>query len=356
MKQKHYHISLYIIIPVIFGGFAILSSVMSFRLTEYCMQHNLDPGTPAFWLTIIIGGITYACTLLILWVILKPVEKFIEETKQLRVFSSSEPDENKKKKSTDKIKEFAQDFEQVTDVLTMVEVRKYFPDIITDSKSMRGVLSQIMKVAPTDTTVLILGESGTGKELIATGIYENSLRKDKPFIALNCTAVPDGLWESELFGHEKGAFTGAIAKKPGKFELANGGTFFLDEIGDMPLKTQAKLLRVLQEGEFERVGGLRPIKVDIRFIAATNKDITKMVKEGTFREDLYHRLNVFPVRLPSLRERKEDVLVLADYFLKKNMPEPAKVSPAASQLLMAHSWPGKCSGTPKCCGTGHCDV
>jgi transcriptional regulator with PAS, ATPase and Fis domain len=196
-----------------------------------------------------------------------------------------------------------------------------------------------MKVAPTDPTVLILGESGTGKELVATSLFENSQRKDKPFVKLNCAAIPEELLESELFGHEKGAFTGATAFKPGKFDMADGGTIFLDEIGDMPLTLQAKILRVLQEKEFYRVGGSHTIRVDVRFIASTNKNLEKMVQEGTFREDLFYRLNVFTLRLPPLRERKEDIPILVDHFLK-NMPKPIEISSVALQMLMAFAWPG----------------
>jgi transcriptional regulator with GAF, ATPase, and Fis domain len=179
-----------------------------------------------------------------------------------------------------------------------MDARSFFPEIIGESLAMRGLLSLVMKVAPTDSTVLILGESGTGKELAATSIFEHSLRKEKPFIKLNCAAIPEELLESELFGHEKGAFTGAVSFKPGKFDMADGGTIFLDEIGDMPLSLQAKILRVLQEKEFYRVGGSRTIKVDVRFIASTNKNLEKMVQEGSFREDLFYRLNVFTLRLP----------------------------------------------------------
>ncbi|MBW2174968.1 MAG: sigma-54-dependent Fis family transcriptional regulator [Deltaproteobacteria bacterium] len=235
---------------------------------------------------------------------------------------------------------FAQVFEQVTDVLSKVEAQQHFPKIIGQNRNIRGVFNQILKVAPTDSTVLISGESGTGKELVATSIYEHSLRKDKPFIKLNCVAIPEGLLESELFGHEKGAFTGANGKKPGKFEMANGGTLFLDEIADMPLTTQAKILRALQEREFETVGGTDSIKVDVRFIAATNKDLTKMVKKGGFREDLYYRLNVFSIYLPPLRERKRDIPILVDHFLK-NASKPAQMSSVALELLMAsYAWPG----------------
>jgi transcriptional regulator with GAF, ATPase, and Fis domain len=220
-----------------------------------------------------------------------------------------------------------------------MEARHFFPEIIGESTTMRGLLSLVMKVAPTDSTVLILGESGTGKELVATSIFEHSLRKERPFVKLNCAAIPEELLESELFGHEKGAFTGATAFKRGKFDMAHGGTIFLDEIGDMPMNLQAKILRVLQEKEFYRVGGSHTIKVDVRFLASTNKNLEKMVREGAFREDLYYRLNVFTLHLPPLRERKEDIPVLADHFLK-SLPKPVEISSVALQMLMVYSWPG----------------
>jgi len=204
---------------------------------------------------------------------------------------------------------------------------------------MRNIFTQIIKVASTDSTVLITGESGTGKELLAESIYEHSLRKNKPFIKVNCVAIPEGLLESEFFGHEKGAFTGAIEQKKGKFELADGGTIFLDEIGDMPLATQAKLLRILQEQEFERVGGTKTIRVNVRIIAATNKNLPALIKDKFFREDLYFRLNVFPINLPPLRERQEDISILANHFLEKSA-KPAKLSTAALQALIGYNWPG----------------
>jgi transcriptional regulator with PAS, ATPase and Fis domain len=220
-----------------------------------------------------------------------------------------------------------------------LESRSFFPKIIGESLPMRALMSLIMKVSPTDSTVLILGESGTGKELVATSIYDQGLRKDKPFIKLNCAAIPEELLESELFGHEKGAFTGATAFKPGKFDMANGGTIFLDEIGDMPLNLQSKILRIIQEREFYRVGGSKTIKVNVRFIASTNKNLETMVKEGHFREDLYYRLNVFTLHLPPLRERREDIPALVEHFLSKSAGEVG-ITSAALQLLMAYSWPG----------------
>ncbi len=216
--------------------------------------------------------------------------------------------------------------------------------IIGNSPAMREIYKTIGKVAPSDITVLIQGESGTGKELIARAIHFNSKRLGKPFIAINCAAIPKELLESELFGFEKGAFTGAVERKLGKFEQANGGTIFLDEIGDMPLDLQAKILRVLQEKEITRTGGNQSINVDTRIVAATNQDLEVSVREKTFREDLYYRLNVLPINLVSLRKRKEDIPLLVEYFLKKACAEmelPTKqCSKEAHELLSSYSWPG----------------
>ncbi len=217
-------------------------------------------------------------------------------------------------------------------------------NIITRSPKMQEVLENIALIAPSDATVLILGESGTGKELIANLIHECSIRAKKPFIKLSCAALTDALLESELFGHEKGSFTGAAERKLGRFELANGGSFFLDEVGEMSPTTQVKLLRVLQEQQFERVGGTEPITVDTRIIAATNKELDKEVKANRFREDLYYRLNVVPIQLPPLRQRKEDILPLAEYFLKfyrkKNHREIVQILPEVLDLMMRYDWPG----------------
>ena len=219
-----------------------------------------------------------------------------------------------------------------------------FSNIIGTSGPTRQMYEQVAQVAQTNTTVLIRGESGTGKELIAHAIHYNSLRAKKPFIKVSCAALPDTLIESELFGYEKGAFTGANARKKGRFEMAEGGTLFLDEIGDVNLGTQVKLLRVLQEREFERVGGTETVKVNVRLIAATNKDMEKAIVDGTFREDLYYRLNVFTIFVPPLRERKADLLLLADHFLEKFSREHGKVikriSTPAIDMLTAYHWPG----------------
>jgi len=219
-----------------------------------------------------------------------------------------------------------------------------FSNIIGTSGPTRQMYEQVAQVAQTNTTVLIRGESGTGKELIAHAIHYNSLRAKKPFVKVSCAALPDTLIESELFGYEKGAFTGANARKKGRFELAEAGTIFLDEIGDINAGTQVKLLRVLQEREFERLGGTESVRVNVRVIAATNKDMEKALAEGTFREDLYYRLNVFTIFVPPLRDRKADMLLLADHFLEKFSREHGKVikriSTPAIDMLMSYHWPG----------------
>jgi formate hydrogenlyase transcriptional activator len=219
-----------------------------------------------------------------------------------------------------------------------------FSEIIGTSAAIKHVLRQVEIVAPADSTVLIQGETGTGKELIARAIHTLSTRKERTFVKLNCAAIPSGLLESELFGHEKGAFTGAVAQKVGRFELADGGTLFLDEIGEIPLDLQPKLLRVLQEQEFERLGGVRTQRVNVRLVAATNRDLARMVAEGRFRSDLYYRLHVFPITMPSLRERREDVPLLVRYFVQQHarrLKRTIESIPAeAMAALTSYSWPG----------------
>lgn len=217
-----------------------------------------------------------------------------------------------------------------------------FDDIIGTSAPMRQLFELVQRIARENSTILIEGESGTGKELIARAIHKNSPRASKPFIKVNCGALNENLLESELFGHEKGAFTGAYKRKKGRFELAHGGTLFLDEVGDISLPMQIKLLRVLQEQELERVGGEETITVDVRIICATHRNLSKMVREEVFREDLYYRLSVIPILLPPLRERKEDIPALVEHFLnkRKNIHSLKKISPDGMKLLMQYSWPG----------------
>src|SRR6266852_5933676 len=219
-----------------------------------------------------------------------------------------------------------------------------FEGIIGRSASLREVFGQLKIVAPTDSTVLLLGETGTGKELIARALHNRSSRRDRPFVRVNCAAIPSGLLESELFGHERGAFTGAINRRIGRFELANDGTLFLDEIGDIPPELQPKLLRVLQEQEFERLGSTQTTRVDVRVVAATSRDLPQMVANREFRSDLYYRLNVFPVRLPALRERPEDIALLVRYFVdlcaKRMKKKVEHVPKEAMQVLITYQWPG----------------
>jgi transcriptional regulator with PAS, ATPase and Fis domain len=311
---------------------------VTLNLTRYHLVSKIGVGSPLFWSVTLIAMSAFIAGVLLVRLMMKPVERFVEKARQLTPLTdentSVHPDS-----TGDQIQQFTYVFDQVTSVLSRMESRHFFPKIIGESLPMRGLMSLIMKVSQTDSTVLILGESGTGKELVATSIYENGLRKSKPFIKLNCAAIPEELLESELFGHEKGAFTGATALKPGKFDMANSGTLFLDEIGDMPINLQSKILRIIQEREFYRVGGSKTIKVDVRFIASTNKNLEQMVHDGNFREDLYYRLNVFTLHLPPLRERKEDIPALVDHFLQRTSKK-VDISSMALQMMMAYSWPG----------------
>jgi formate hydrogenlyase transcriptional activator len=225
-----------------------------------------------------------------------------------------------------------------------IRTEQNFEEIIGESTALRNILKQVETVAPTDSTVLIQGETGTGKELIARAIHNLSSRRERTFVKINCAAIPTGLLESELFGHERGAFTGAIAQKIGRFELADRGTLFLDEVGDIPLELQPKLLRVLQEQEFERLGGTRTTKINVRLVAATNRDLVQMVAERQFRSDLFYRLNIFPVQMPPLRQRREDIPVLVRYFAQKYARQMKRtIDSISSETMMAltnYHWPG----------------
>jgi transcriptional regulator with PAS, ATPase and Fis domain len=338
IKDFRYHISLYVIVPVIFAGIAFLSALLTFLLAQHYHRLGQDGSLQIHLWALLFALVSFFCGLVVTRLLLMPVKRFIQRANDIPVISRPE-DEQYRRKQVDEIKHFKNVFERVEDVLTKLDARQLFPEIIGDSRVMRGLLRRIQMVAPTDSTVLILGESGTGKELVASSIHRNSRRGQNPFIKLNCVAIPPDLLESELFGHEKGAFTGATARKPGKFELAHGGTIFLDEIGDMPLGLQAKILRVIQEKEFDRVGGTRTVQVDVRLICATNKNLPQMVAEGTFRGDLYYRINVFALQLPALRERKEDIPLLVDDFLSRTTPEVSISSPAL-QMMIGYGWPG----------------
>jgi len=219
-----------------------------------------------------------------------------------------------------------------------------FEEIVGENADLRSLFHRVEQVAPTDSNVLILGETGTGKELVARAVHSRSSRYDRPLVKVNCAALPSTLIESEFFGHEKGAFTGALTRKIGRFELADGGTIFLDEIGDLALELQAKLLRVLQEGEFERIGSTKTLKVDVRVIAATNRDLGKEVKEGSFRSDLYYRLSVFPLELPPLRDRSDDIPLLVWHFITRSQRKLGKsiteVPRKIMEALTTYSWPG----------------
>ena len=234
--------------------------------------------------------------------------------------------------------------EEIRDLQTRLESSTEFCGIVAKDRKMQAIFQLIENIAPTDATVLIQGESGTGKELVARAIHQQSPRKDKPFVVIDCSAYPATLLESELFGHEKGAFTGAVRQKSGRFEQAHGGTVFLDEIGEIPLSAQIKLLRVLQTQKFERLGGEQTLTVDIRVLAATNKNLVEEVKEGRFREDLYYRLNVIPIHVPRLRDRRNDIPLLARHFLQRFAASQGKqidgFSPEAMRLLLDYSWPG----------------
>ena len=338
MKDIRFHISLYIIIPVIFAGIAILSIIVTYNTTTYYLSKALNPQWPVVWWGIMLIGFTLICGILIVKLLIDPVKRFVIKTKGLGIVKNVSPQKNTSV-ATDDMGKFTMVFEQVSELLSKVEARQLFPDIIGQSKVMRGVFNQIVKVAPKESTVLITGETGTGKELIARSIHQHSKRQDQPFVAINCAAIPEALLESELFGYEKGAFTGANTKKPGKFEMADGGTLFLDEIGDMPMETQAKVLRAIEENTIERVGAIKPTKVNVRFIAATNRNLEKMVESGLFRQDLFYRLNVFSIVLPPLRHRREDIPLLTEKFLNE-IGKERHLSSEALQLLLTNDWPG----------------
>src|SRR5664280_1756354 len=258
MKKKNIYISFYILIPVIYTGISMIGVIVTYQLFKQPEKINQISSLNFIYLVAAMALVILSISFLLLRFFLTPLIRFISKTQKMSILAN--PQLGKQERITDDYDQITKLFDNVANILNNVEAKELFPHIIGSSSSMRNIFTQIIKVAPTDSTVLISGESGTGKELIASGIYEHSMRKGKPFTKFNCVAIPEGLLESELFGHEKGSFTGAVEQKKGKFEIADNGTIFLDEIGDMPLTTQAKLLRVLQEKEFERVGGTKLIR------------------------------------------------------------------------------------------------
>jgi DNA-binding NtrC family response regulator len=338
MKQPRYNVSLYIIVPFIFAGLASISAIIAFHITQYYFKKGIDSSLAILIWVLIAAAIAFLIGLIIARLLLGPVKRFMRKVKEFPALGSPEI-ESGRLSQVDELKYFAQIFDQVTDVLSNVDARQLFPDIVGESNTMRRLLSKLMMVSPTNSTVLILGEPGTGKNLLAKNIYDHSLRKLKPFIKVKCRDTSEKTFESELFGHRRGESEKNLLQTPGQFKMANGGVIFFDEVGDIPFNTQAKILRVLQNGEFKRVGDSKTVKVDVRFIAASSKNLTKLVNEGRFNEDLYYRINVFSLPLPPLRERKEDIPFLVDDFLQKS-PKKAQISSAALQMLMVYRWPG----------------
>jgi transcriptional regulator with PAS, ATPase and Fis domain len=338
VKQR-YHLSPYVIIPVVFAGLTVLSGLVVKALSE---QGWANPEAGRTWTFIwlwFVALVAFVTGIAFVHVFLRPIREFIKETESLPEFASPE-DHGGRAGGEDDLTRFSRLSRRVVKELSRQDAEDLFPEVIGRSKAIRSVLAQVMKVAPTEATVLIVGESGVGKELIATGIHQHSKRAHRPLVKVNCAAIAENLIESELFGHEKGAFTGAIKRQAGKFELAHTGTLFLDEIGDMPLDTQAKILRAIQEKEIERVGGQQTISVDVRFIAASNQDLAALVEAGRFRKDLFYRLNVVTLFVPPLRERLEDLPLLTEHFLTSGPKDTVRISNQALRRLWRYDWPG----------------
>ncbi len=335
--SRNYHLQLHTLVPLIFAGLVLLA----FLLAHWLAGGHSALGEAFGWGLLLALG-AFAVGAFILRLMLRPMERFVRQAEQLPVMRASPEPQPQEPGRTDEMSRYDDVFRRLTHILSKVEASELFPAIVGQSRAMRALLGQVLKVAETEATVCIQGESGTGKELIAQNIHDHSPRRHKPLIKINCAAIPDTLLESELFGHEKGAFTGATARKPGKFELAHGGSVLLDEIGDLPLSLQGKILRALEEKEFERVGGTAPARADVRFLAATNRDLEAMVKAETFRSDLYYRITATSLRLPPLRDRRDDIPLLARDFLTRQAGDNtvATITAEAMDLLMAQAWPG----------------
>ncbi|EFL49902.1 sigma54 specific transcriptional regulator, Fis family [Solidesulfovibrio fructosivorans JJ]] len=330
--RRRFDPGLAVLVPVILGGVAALS-VLCAGWLPVLFPRLVPAGSPV--VAALLSGIAVAgVSAVFVLVALRPIRRLLATAPPVlpRPPEASE-------RALGEFDRLGIVADQMAETLGKLDARALFPDMVGESRVMRGVFAQILKVAATDATVLLLGESGTGKELAARGVHDKSPRAGEPFVAVNCAAIPPGLLESELFGHEKGAFTGAVARQIGRFEQAGGGTLFLDEIGDMPLETQSKILRALETRQIERLGGGRGVPMRARIVAATHRDLAVLIRQGAFREDLFHRLNVFPLSLPPLRERREDIPILAERFLDALRPGAA-LSVEALQRLLAYDWPG----------------
>ncbi|HMP74319.1 MAG TPA: sigma 54-interacting transcriptional regulator [Kiritimatiellia bacterium] len=334
---------IHLLAAVIFSGLVALGSLLTYQIVT--LKSGSGEASPLLPLAVTTLLLMFAAAItgpLILRILFQPVDDLVEKASAtLPTLPPSHPASGSEAKKT-RHGDAAPLYRALTHVAEALEINKarsLFPDVIASTPHMRSLLALIIRIAPSEGSVLILGESGTGKELVARAIHNHSPRASQPFIAINCAGIPEGLLESELFGHEKGAFTGAHARKIGKIEAANHGSLFLDEIADMPFSLQAKILRALQEREIDRVGGTHPIPVNIRVIAATNKNLEDMVQKGAFRDDLFFRLNVFSLPLPPLRDRREDIPLIANHFLNEIKPQ-ASLSPEAHAALIAWTWPG----------------
>jgi len=339
MRTRRIEISPLLLVPLVLAGLAVLTALPIFTTTRHALERQQDPFWPVACWTLLISSFSFMFGVLVIWMFLQPMRGFADAVEALEEDVDPAAPRLTPGREGGELRRFKHATDRATELLSQMDVKRLFPGIIEGSASMRRLLSVVARIAPTEATVLITGESGTGKELIARSLHDRSGRAAHPFVAVNCAAISKDLLESELFGHEKGAFTGATARKIGKFERAEGGTVFLDEIGDMPLATQASVLRVLQEREIERVGGNSTIPVNVRFVAATNRDLSQLVAEGALREDLYYRINGCALEVPPLRMRKHDIPALVDYFLKE-IDSEATISAEALHVMERHAWPG----------------